>query len=209
MTRARILIADDHRIFAEGLRSLLEDDYEVVGIVEDGDALIEAVAELKPDLVIADVSMPKRTGIDCIRALRASGEEARVLLLTMHAEIEYAVAAIQEGASGYVLKSAGGEELQAALEEALRGGVHIGSSIAKEVMSALSSPRSGTAEVTARQRDVLSRLARGLTAKEIAAELHLSPRTVESHKYQLMDRLEIKTTAELIQYALRHGMGPV
>lgn len=209
MTRARILLADDHRIFAEGLQSLLEDDYDVVGIVEDGEALLEATRELKPDLVVADVSMPKLTGIDCVRRLRESGDETPFVLLTMHAEVEYAVAAMQEGASGYVLKAGGGKELKAALEEVLAGGVKITPTIAKDVLAALSNHGVGKAEVTPRQRDVLSGLARGLTAKEIAAELHLSPRTVETHKYQLMERLGVDTSVELIQYALRHGLGPV
>jgi DNA-binding NarL/FixJ family response regulator len=208
MTRPRILIADDHRVVAEGLKSLLEGEYEIAGIVEDGEALLAAVPELKPDLVIADVSMPGLSGIDCLRRLRQSGDETPVVLLTMHAETEFAVAALQEGATGYVLKAGGGRELKTALEEALRGGVHVSSAVAREVMAAMAKQGPEKPEVTPRQRDVLSGLARGLTAKEIAAELHLSPRTVEAHKYQLMERLGIQTSAELIQYALRHGMGP-
>jgi len=209
MKKPRILIADDHRIFAEGLQSLLEGDYEVIGLVEDGKALLAAVAKLKPDLVVADVSMPGLNGIECVRRLRASSNTSRVVLLTMHAEIEYAVAAMQEGAAGYVLKSGGVKELKAALADALRGGVTISSSIAKEVMAALGGQHSGAAEITPRQRDVLGGLARGLMAKEIASELHLSPRTVESHKYQIMERLGLETSAELIRYAIDHGMGPV
>ena len=209
MKKPRILIADDHRIFAEGLRSLLEGDYEVIGLVEDGEALLAAVAKLKPDLVVADVSMPGLNGIECVRRLRASADPTRVVLLTMHAEIEYAVAAMQEGAAGYVLKAGGGKELKAALAETLRGGVTISSSIAKEVMAALGGQQAGAAEITPRQRDVVGGLARGLTAKEIAAELHMSPRTVESHKYQVMERLGLETSAELIRYAIDHGMGPV
>ena len=209
MKKPRVLIADDHRIFAEGLRSLLEGDYEVIGLVEDGEALLAAVAKLKPDLVVADVSMPGLNGIECVRRLRASGEPTRVVLLTMHAEIEYAVAAMQEGAAGYVLKAGGGKELKRALAETLRGGVTISSSIAKEVMAALGGQQAGAAEITPRQRDVVGGLARGLTAKEIAAELHMSPRTVESHKYQVMERLGLETSAELIRYAIDHGMGPV
>lgn len=116
---------------------------------------------------------------------------------------------MQEGAAGYVLKSAGVEELKAALEETLRGGVTISSSIAKEVMADLGGQHAGATKVTPRQRDVLGGLARGLMAKEIAPKLHLSPRTVESHKYQIMKRLGLETSADLIRYAINHGMGPV
>jgi len=207
MTRPRLLIADDHRIFAEGLRGLLEPDYEVAGIVEDGTALLAAVKEHAPDLVVADVSMPGISGIDCVRRLGEPGRETPVVLLTMHAELEFATAAVEAGAAGYVLKAGCLDELRLAIDEALRGGVYISASLAKEVFAAMATQRESTGGLTPRQQDVLSGLARGLTAKEIAAELHLSPRTVESYKYQLMDKLGLKTSAELIKYALQHGLG--
>lgn len=209
MSRPRIVLADDHRVFAEGLRGLLEDHYDVVAIVEDGSAVLDAVAEHAPDLVVADISMPKLNGIECVRRLRESSPELRVVILTMHDDVSLAVAAIRAGAAGYVLKHGGTKEVLRAVEEALGGGVHVSPAIAKDVMRGLARGGDGPATFTPRQLEIVGLLVQGLSAKEVAAKLHLSPRTVEFHKYQAMERIGVTSNAELIAYALKHGVGPV
>jgi DNA-binding NarL/FixJ family response regulator len=209
MNRPRIILADDHRVFAEGLRSLLDAECDVVGIVEDGQALLDAVDDLTPDLVVSDVSMPKLNGIECVRRFRESHPTLKVILLTMHEDVDLATAAIRAGAAGYVLKHGGTQDVLRAVEEALQGGVHISSRIAREVMQALASGKNIKPELTPRQAEILRLLVDGLSAKEIAARLHLSPRTVEFHKYQTMERVGVSSSAELIAYALKKGIGSI
>lgn len=144
MSRPRIVLADDHRIFAEGLKSLLDDQFDVVGIAEDGLALLDAVDEHAPDLVVADLSMPGMNGIECARRLREVIPELRVVLLTMHDDVSLAAAAIRAGAAGYVLKHGGTRDVLLAVEEALRGGVHISPRIAEDVRRQLAT--SGAAD---------------------------------------------------------------
>ena len=207
MTRPRVILADDHRIFSEGLTKLLQGDYEVVAAVEDGQTLVAAVREHRPDVVIADISMPGLNGIEAARQILEDNEDAAIVLLTMHADETYAIAALEAGVLGYVLKHAGPEELLRALSNALRGRVYVAPAIAADVFRAR---RRGLAEskpgLTARQREILRLLAQGLLAKQIAAELGLSRKTVEYHKYRMMDLLGMQTTAELIQYAFKHGI---
>ncbi len=209
MSRPRIVLADDHRVFAEGLKVLLDEEFDVVAIVEDGPALLDAAERLAPELVVADVSMPEMNGIECVRRLSESTPELRIVLLTMHDDVALAVAAIRAGAAGYVLKHGGTKDVLRAVREALDGGVHVSPKIAKEVMQALASGREGGPSLTPRQLEIVSLIVQGLSAKEIAAQLHLSPRTVEFHKYQAMERIGASTNAELIAYALKHGIGPV
>lgn len=209
MGRPRIVLADDHRVFAEGLKSLLDEEYDVVGIVEDGPALLKAVEELAPDLVVTDVSMPNLNGIECVRRLRETAPELKVVLLTMHDEISLATAAIRAGASGYVLKNSGAKQVLRAIDEALQGGVHVSEQIAANVMRSLATGKESDGQLTPRQIEILRLLVDGLSAKEIAARVHISPRTVEFHKYQAMERIGVTTSAELIGYALKQGIGPV
>ena len=207
MKRPRVLAADDHRIVAEGLRSLLEPELELVGVVEDGRALIEAHDALHPDVIVADVTMPGLNGIQAMRKLREQGSTAKFVFLTMHPDVDYAVEALDAGASGYVLKHSAPEELVAAVREALAGRTYITPRIAGEVLDAMRRGEGGsTAKLTSRQAEVLQLLAEGNSAKEIAATLDLSPRTVESHKYAIMEALGVKTSAELVREAVKRGL---
>ncbi len=209
MSRPRIVLADDHRLFAEGLKSLLDAEFEIVAMVEDGQALLDAVEEHSPDLVVTDLSMPELNGIECVRKLHETSPELKVVLLTMHEDVGLATAAIRAGAAGYVLKHGGMKDVLQAVEEALNGGIHVSSRIAKDVMQALATGRKAGPDLTPRQLEVLRLLVSGLSAKEIGTELHLSRRTVEFHKYQMMERIGVSTSAELIAFALKQGIGSV
>ena len=206
MSRPRVVVADDHRIVAEGLRGLLEPEYELAEIVEDGRALLEAHDRLRPDVVVCDVSMPLLNGIEAVRQLRQAGSRAKFIVLTMHPEVNYATEALEAGASGYVLKHSAPDELVTAVREALAGRTYITPRVAGEVMEALRSGGGRKARLTSRQREVLQLVAEGKSAKEVAALLDLSPRTVESHKYAIMEQIGVKTSAELIQYAIKQGL---
>ena len=206
MKRLRILLADDHAVVIEGLRRILERrDFEVVGAVADGRALVEAAAALQPEITVTDIAMPLLNGIEAARQIRQHNPQAKIIFLTMHPEVIYARQALAAGGCGYVLKSSAGDELITAIDEAARGRVYITESIAQEVAFRPSgaSPLEG---LTRRQRDVLQLLAEGRQAKEIAATLNVSPKTVEFHKYRLMDVLGVHTTAELARYAAKNGM---
>ena len=203
--RYRILLADDHTMVAQALAHYLKEDFDLVGIVDDGQKLLDAVTALRPDVVISDVAMPVMGGIDALRELRERGEEVKVIVLTMHAEPELACQALRAGASGYLLKHSAGEELVAAIGQVMQGHVYISPLIASDVIAAMSASGRRNAELTPRQRDVLRLVASGLTMKEVAAELNLSRRTVETHKYEMMETLGVRSTAELVQYAMRHG----
>jgi DNA-binding NarL/FixJ family response regulator len=207
MNRSKIILADDHTLVAEMLAQFLGDKYELVAIVEDGRKLVDLVERHRPALVIADISMPQLSGLDAMRRLRADGIDTPFIFLTMHADAHLAGEAMRAGASGFLLKTSAGEELTTAIAEVLRGRVYLTPLLAKEVLAAMAS-RSGTLpaeRLTLRQREVLGLVARGLSMKEIAAALHLSPRTVETHKYDMMHALGVGSTAELVEFALQNG----
>ena len=208
--RPRILLADDHRLVAEGLKSLLSLDFELVGVVEDGRALIEAARKLHPDVIVADISMPHLNGIDALVQLKQADERVRVVFLTMHPEVVYARRALAAGASGYVLKHSAPDELTAAIRAALEGKVYVTPALAKDLLRvATGDPaeaRDPVAALTPRQREILQLLAEGRSAKEIGATLGVSARTVEFHKYQMMEKLELHTNAELIHFAIKQGI---
>lgn len=209
MKKPRILLADDHRIVAEGLRSLLDPEFELVGIVEDGRALLAAVEELHPDVIVADISMPLLNGIDAVRQIKKMHSEIKVVFLTMHPDVTYAASAFDAGASGYVLKHSAPSELVTAIQSALRGKKYVTPLLAGELMQLYKEnigQRDELAGLTMRQREVLQLLAEGRSAKEAAAILNISPRTVEFHKYKMMEELGITSAAELIQHAIRHGI---
>jgi len=209
MKRPRVLIADDHRIVAEGLRGLLEPEFDLVGIVEDGRELLAAAERLRPDVIVADISMPLLNGIDAVRQIKKTCEEIKVVFLTMHPDVTYAASAFEAGASGYVLKHSAPSELVTAIQSALRGKTYVTPLLAGELMQFYKEKPPGRDEhtrLTPRQREVLQLLAEGRSAKEIAAVLNISPRTVEFHKYRMMDDLGITSVAELVQYAIRHGI---
>ena len=208
--RPRVLLADDHKIVSEGLRSLLEPDYELVGMVEDGRAMVAAAEKLSPDVIVADISMPLLNGIEAARQLKKANSRAKIVFLTMHPDVTYATRAFEAGASGYVLKHAASSELVTAIKEVLRGRMYITPMITKDVLKFFKDrpqkPRKDDSELTPRQREVLQLLAEGHSAKDIASILHISTRTVEFHKYRMMEDLGLHTNAELIQYAIKHHL---
>lgn len=211
MRKPRILLADDHRMVAEGLRGLLEPDYQLVGIVEDGRALLEAADKLMPDVVVADVSMPLLNGIEAVRQLKKKNPELLVVFLTMHLDVAYAASAFEAGASGYVLKHSAPSELLTAISCALKGRTYITPMLAGELLNyqrnrPKGEQEDGLARLTARQREVLQLIAEGLSVKEAAAVLGISTRTVEFHKYSMMEALGLKSSAELMRFAVEHGI---
>ncbi len=209
MTRPRVLIADDHPILAEGLRALLEPEFDVVGVLADGRELVAAARKLRPDVVVTDVTMPALNGIDAAAQLRAAGVEARVIFLTMHRDVAYARRALEVGAVGFVLKHSAAAELVTAVRDALRGQTYVTPLIAGELFESYRDA-GGTEDalhrLTARQREVLQLVAEGRSAKEVAAVLKISPRTAEVHKARMLAALGLRNTAELVQYAIRNGI---
>lgn len=210
MRKTKVLLADDHTIVAEGLRSLLEDDFELVGTVKDGRALLKAARELKPDVIVTDISMPLLNGLDAARQLIRDGVTAKIVFLTMHADGHIAAEAFRAGASGYLLKQSAGEELITAIHEVAKGHAYVTPLITKDVLSFLMDvARNGdqpAVPLTPRQREVLQLIAEGRAMKEIASILNISARTVESHKYEMMETLGIENTSELVQYAIKIGL---
>ena len=208
--RPRVLLADDHLLVAEALTSLLTPEFDLVGVVEDGRALLEAAGKLQPDVIVADVSMPHLNGIDALAQLRQGGDRTPVVFLTMHRDVTFARRALDAGASGFVLKHSASVELVAAIRAALQGKTYLTPQLAGEVLEAMKEGSEQAADpvasLTPRQREVLQLLAEGRSAKEIAASLGISARTVEFHKYQMMETLDIHTNAELIHVAIRHGL---
>lgn len=207
--KPRVLIAEDHRIVAEGLRTLLAGDFELAGMVEDGRALVEAARRLHPDIIVADVSMPALNGIEALQALRREGLDIPVVFLTMHRDAAYARRALEAGAAGYVLKHAAATELLQGLDAALAGGTFVSPALAGKVFQAMKDGKADDdpmSRLTPRQREVLRLLVEGLSAKEIAARIDISPRTVEFHKYQVMESIGAKSSAELVRLAIRHGL---
>ncbi len=209
MAKPRILIADDHGIVVEGLQRLLAIDFDLVGVARNGVEMVEQCTALKPALVVADLSMPLMNGVDALRKLRRQGDQTRVVFLSMHADVTSATRALEAGASGYVLKHAASDELVTAIRDALAGRVFISPSLRTPAVEErlLGGPDAARGlELTPRQKEVLQLLAEGKSAKEIGAILGISPRTAETHKYKMMDDLGLPTTAELVQYAIRHGL---
>lgn len=194
MSRARIVLADDHALVAEGLARLLEPHYDLVGTASDGAGLLRLSAELKPDVALVDVSMPGMNGMQAVRLLREREPEVRVIFLTMHADAAFQEEASRLGAHGYVLKRSAARELTTAIERALHAEM-------KPPVAA-----QGVFSLSERQTQVLRLLALGKQAKEIGADLNLSTKTVEFHKANLREMLGVKTTAELTRFALMLGL---
>jgi DNA-binding NarL/FixJ family response regulator len=196
---------------AEGLRGLLEPDYHLVEIVEDGRALLEAADCLVPDVVVADVSMPLLNGIEAVRQIKKNNPSIAVVFLTMHLDVAYAASALEAGASGYVLKHSASSELLTAIACALKGQTYITPVLAGELLSyqrnrPQSETEGGFARLTARQREVLQLLAEGHSTKEAATILGISTRTVEFHKYSMIESLRLKSSAELVRFAVEYGV---
>ncbi len=210
MKRARVLLADDHKIVAAGLKGILEPEFELVGTVQDGRALLKAARELRPDVIVVDISMPLLNGIEAVRQLKKANDRAKVVFLTMHPDVTYASRAFEAGASGYVLKHSAPAELVTAIREALQGRTYVTPMIAGELMRSYQDGSGKRKDpirtLTPRQREVLQLLAEGHSAKDAAAILGISPRTAEFHKYRMMRELGIRSNAELMQYAIKHGV---
>ena len=209
MKRIRILLADDHTMVCAGFQRLLEPEYEVVGIVEDGRALLKAAVELKPDVVLVDVGMPLLNGLDAGRELKKMVPSIKLIFLTMNPDPDIASEAFRIGASGYLLKNSHGDELLKAVRAVLRGISYVTPQI-RQVMEqrfiqdpkALGRPK----HLTPRHREILQMLAEGRSFKEIASILDITVRTVRFHKYEIMRELGIASNAELVQYAIKHAL---
>ena len=208
--RPRVLLADDHLLVAEALKSLLTPEFELVGVVGDGRALLEAALRLRPDVIVADITMPQLNGIDALVQLRQLGSKAPVVFLTMHRDVAFARRALEAGAAGFVLKHSAPSELVTALHAALEGQTYLTPQLAGEVLRAMKQDPSDSGDpvmaLTPRQREVLHLLAEGHSAKEVSAALSISTRTVEFHKYQMMETLGLHTSAELVHFAIKHGL---
>ncbi|MCX6551600.1 MAG: response regulator transcription factor [Acidobacteria bacterium] len=208
--RPRVLLCDDHLLVAEALKSLLAPEFDLVGVVEDGRALIAAAATLRPDVIVADITMPHLNGIDALVHLRQGGDRVPVVFLTMHRDVTFARRALEAGASGFVLKHSAPAELVLAIRAALDGRTYLTPQLAGDVLESMKAApeRAGdpVVSLTPRQREVLQLLAEGRSAKEIASSLEISTRTVEFHKYQMMETLGLHTNAELVHFAIKHGL---
>jgi DNA-binding NarL/FixJ family response regulator len=207
MPRTRVLLADDHAVVAQGLEAFLKESFDLAGVVYDGRALVEAAESLRPDVVVTDISMPLLNGLDAIRQIRARRPSVKIVVLTMHRETQLAVDAFRAGASGYVLKVSPGEELITAIEQVALGRAFVTTLLAKDLITLLMEAAGvedpAKSPLTPRQREVLQLVAEGRTMKEVASILNISPRTAESHKYEIMHVLGVDTTAALVQYAVR------
>ncbi len=207
MKKPTVILADDHTLVLEGFRRLLETQCELLSTVGDGQALVKAVAQQRPDIVILDISMPVMNGIEAARSLKSQFPSVKLLFVTMHADPAYIRAAFQAGASGYILKQSLGDELTQALHAVLRGHTYVTPLIAKEVVDGmLTGDSQPLIELTARQQEVLQLIVDGLSAKDIAGKLNISHRTVEFHKAQLMQQLNLHSTVELIKFAMTNGL---
>ena len=213
MSRVRVLLADDHRMVAEGLKRLLAEEFEFIGVVPDGRAMVDAAKQLKPDVIVADITMPHLNGIEALEEIEKFDLEVRVIFLTMHRDAAYARRALDAGAAGFVLKHSASEELVLAVRAAVQGRTFITPTLAAEVLQTLkrnpSEVQDPVATLTLRQREILRLLVDGLTAKQIASRLDISARTVEFHKYRMLESLGLKGSVDLIHFALQHGIiGP-
>jgi len=210
--RPRVLLADDHSLMLAGLRRLVEETCDVVGAVEDGRALVEAVQHLEPDLILLDISMPLLNGIDAARQIRKLHHPAKLIFLTMHTSPSYVTEAFHVGASGYLLKRSAPMELPLAIEAVLKGQQYLTPSITKPVLAQTMEREEAPAlkgsavALTPRQREVLQLIGEGKGTKAIASLLHVSVKTVEFHKTCLMKQLDLHTTAELMRYAITQGL---
>jgi DNA-binding NarL/FixJ family response regulator len=207
--RARVLLADDHVLLAEALEHLLKNEFDVVGTVADGRALLKAAGELAPDVVVVDIGMPLLNGLDAGEQLKALHPAMKVIYITQNREPRFAVEAFRRHASGYLLKDSAASELTAAIRDALRGKTYVSPVIAKGLQAhefAAPDDRVALRDLSARERQVLQLLAEGKSMKEVASVLEISPRTVEFHKYRVMELLRVKTNAELVQQAIKLGL---
>lgn len=207
----RILIADDHQLLADACKRLLEPEFSVVGVVTDGRSLVTAAAELRPDIVILDIYMPHLNGLDAGEQVKQKLPRVKLVFLTMTTSASVAAEAFRRGASGYVLKQSTGDELVLAVRKVNQGSSYLSPLVAKETVNFLLNQGDnpgGERQITKRQSEILQLLAEGLSMKEVASILEVKPGTVAFHKYRMMEMLNIKTNAELLQYAIKRQMTP-
>ena len=210
MKKPKVLLADDHSLVLEGFRRILEDECDIVGTVEDGRALLDAAARLKPHVVLLDISMPLLNGIDATRQLKKTLPDVKIIFVTMHADPAYLNEAFKAGGSGYLLKRSAGSELIQAIRSVLGGNYFVTPLLTKGLVNTAIGdapiPATRRNVLTPRQREVLQLVAEGKAVKEIAQLLNISPKTVEFHKAQIREQLDLRTTAELTKYAMAHGL---
>ena len=210
LRKPTLLLADDHAIVIDGLRRLLQADFELIATVGDGWSLLEAAGRLKPDVIVADVSMPSLNGIDAVRRLRKVSVHSKVVFLSMHMDVEIATEALRAGASAYVLKHSATEALSHAIWGVLKGEIYVSPRIAKDVLANLLEYSHRTEmlaiNLTQREREVLQLVAEGRTIRGIAEILQIAVRTVVFHKCNIMDKLGLRTTADLTQHAIKRGL---
>jgi DNA-binding NarL/FixJ family response regulator len=206
LRRPRILLADDHRMLVDALKGVLEPRCDVVGTVGDGRALLEVAAKLQPDIIVLDIAMPRLNGLDAARHLKRTIPKIKLIFMTMNEDPDLVGEAFRAGASGFLLKQAAAFELMDAIEKVLKGGSYVTPSAADgQANISLREPkaRDHVAEPTPRQREVIQLLAEGRSMKEVASLLQITKRTVAAHKYAVMDLLQLKSNADLVQYAIR------
>jgi DNA-binding NarL/FixJ family response regulator len=210
INRSRILIADDHNLVAELCKRLLEKDFEVVGAVADGRALVRAAGELKPDVIVLDIAMPVLNGLDAGRQIKKMLPGVKLVYLTMNPDTDVAAEALARGASGYLLKTCAAAEMVLAVREVLRGKIYVSKALSRDVIDSLRWQHKELVNeeerLTDRQREVLQLLAEGKVMKEVGGILHMTTRTVAYHKYRIMEVLGVKSNAELVKYAVRNHM---
>lgn len=214
--KLKVLLADDHRLFRDGLRTLLKqhDELEVVGETVDGPETVQAVMKLKPDIILMDISMPNLNGIDATRKILADRPTVKVIMLSMHSDQRYVIESLRAGATGYLLKDCAVDELMAAILMVAKDQIYLARSIAKVILRdyinlIASKPGSVFSTLSAREREVLQLLAEGKSTKEISSQLQVSVKTVETHRKQIMDKLNIHSIAQLTKYAIREGLTPL
>ena len=206
-TRPRILIADDHVVFAESLRLLLEKRYTVVGTVADGRALIAEARRLKPDVILLDIGMPLLNGLDAARRVREQRQKVKLVFLTMHDDPNLAAAALELGSVGFVLKHSAGSELLKAIDQVLRGKSYVTPKLRpNDWVQQKTRARQHSTHLTARQREIVQMCAEGRPLKEIAGRLDLSEKTIQFHKYHIMETFNLKSNADLVLFAIKEGL---
>ena len=209
MTRPRVVLADDHTLLLEAFEKLLSEECDIVGTASDGRALLEVAEQVHPDVAVLDVAMPVLNGIDAARRLKQTMPEVRVVILTMNEDPDLAAEAFRAGASAYLLKRSAGSELMTAIREVMRRRSYITPLMTEGLVDSMMHHHEGghtDDKLTARQREIVQLIAEGRSMKQVASILNIAPRTVAFHKYKIMAHLRIKTTAELVQYAMRHHM---
>jgi DNA-binding NarL/FixJ family response regulator len=207
MSLPRVVLADDHTLLLEAVGKLLADECDIVAGVSNGRDLLEAVAKLRPDVVVLDIAMPLLNGLDAARQLKQSYPEVRIIFLTMNEDADLAAEAFRAGASGYLLKRSAASELMTAIREVMKHHSYVTPLVTEGMVDALMDRPEGPRNplhLTTRQREVIQLVAEGRSMKQIASILSITPRTVAFHKYRMMDQLHLKTTAELIQFAVKH-----